>query len=219
MLANRQIQDKVELSTSFIDVCFKVVGTSFPADNGYGLYSALLRHCPSLRENDSINIQTIAGQPDGKGKITLQEYSCLRIRLPSNADSLPAILPLAGQTLRVGNHEIKLGFPQVLPLKPASSLQARLVTIKGYTEPEPFLDAVDRQIQVLGIHALVGIPANELGEPKRLTIKIKRYSVVGFSVVVRELSPEDSLLLQVRGLGGKRRMGCGVFVPNSGLGY
>jgi len=36
---------------------------------------------------------------------------------------------------------------------------------------------------------------------------------VGYAVRVSGLSDEDSLKLQERGLGGKRRMGCGVFVP------
>jgi len=37
--------------------------------------------------------------------------------------------------------------------------------------------------------------------------------VVGYAVVVRGLDPEGSLRLQERGLGGRRRFGCGLMVP------
>jgi CRISPR-associated protein Cas6 len=49
------------------------------------------------------------------------------------------------------------------------------------------------------------------GNPCRKVIKIKTYSVVGFSLVVTDLSDEDSLKLQIFGLGGKHHMGCGIF--------
>ncbi|MFM8300877.1 MAG: type I-MYXAN CRISPR-associated protein Cas6/Cmx6 [Microcystis aeruginosa] len=37
--------------------------------------------------------------------------------------------------------------------------------------------------------------------------------MVGFALAIFDLSEEDSIKLQIHGLGGKRRMGCGVFVP------
>ena len=37
------------------------------------------------------------------------------------------------------------------------------------------------------------------------------------SLMVADLSPEDSLTLQQRGVGEGRRMGCGLFVPQKGI--
>ncbi len=47
----------------------------------------------------------------------------------------------------------------------------------------------------------------------RRTIRIRKAEVVGYALLVEGLSVEDSLRLQQYGLGGRRRMGCGVFVP------
>ncbi|MEM7759892.1 MAG: type I-MYXAN CRISPR-associated protein Cas6/Cmx6, partial [Cyanobacteria bacterium P01_A01_bin.40] len=86
--------------------------------------------------------------------------------------------------------------------------------------PQSFLEAAQRQLDALKIEGRIGIPANDKGEPKRLTLKInkaeqkKSYTIVGFSVVVKNLTPEAAIKLQAYGLGGKRRMGCGVFSPN-----
>jgi CRISPR-associated protein Cas6 len=44
---------------------------------------------------------------------------------------------------------------------------------------------------------------------------VRQYVVVGFGVEVTGLSDEDSIKLQICGLGGKRKMGCGIFVPQA----
>lgn len=198
-----------------LDLVFSVSGKTLPADHNYGLYAALSKFCPAIHQDAKLAVQTIAGIPNRQGQIALAPWSKLRLRMLS--DSLPKICVLAGKQLTVGSHIIQLGNPQIQLLQPADTLWARLVTIKGYQEPEEFLGALDRQMAALGIHALAGILSNEEGQPKRLTLRIKRYTVVGFSVVVTELSPEDSIRLQIEGLGGKRHMGCGVFVRESSL--
>jgi CRISPR-associated protein Cas6 len=98
-------------------------------------------------------------------------------------------------------------------LRPADRLRARIVTIKNHQEPESFLAAARLQLEALGIVGDAIVPLDVEGKPDRKTIKIKTYSVVGFGLEVSGLSEEDSIKLQIFGLGGKRRMGCGVFVP------
>ena len=85
--------------------------------------------------------------------------------------------------------------------------------IKGYQEPESFLEAALRQLEKLDIQGTVVIPIDQEGEAERKTIKIKKFTVVGFKLGIFDLNEEDSIKLQMYGLGGKHRMGCGVFVP------
>jgi CRISPR-associated protein Cas6 len=197
--------------TVFIELSFGITGETLPADHGYGLYSAIAHLCPMVHEQEGISISTISGEPDRQGKIYLSKSSQLKIRLPYEADKIAQILPLAGQTLKVGAHSIQLSIPQIFPLRPFDKLRSRIVTIKKFQEPEPFLEAVKRQMDVLGIQGNAFIPLDEEGQPLRKAIKIKQYSVVGFGLVVTDLSDEDSIRLQTNGLGGKHRMGCGVF--------
>ena len=37
--------------------------------------------------------------------------------------------------------------------------------------------------------------------------------IVGFALRVEELTAEESIRLQEKGIGGRRRFGCGIFVP------
>jgi CRISPR-associated protein Cas6 len=200
-----------DCQTVFVDLSFRIIGELLPADHGYGLYSAIAHLCPTVHEQDGFSIATISGKPDRQGKIHLSKNSRLKIRLPYESNRIAQILPLAGQVLKIGAHSIQLGIPQIFPLRPFDKLRSRIVTIKKFQEPEPFLEAVKRQMDALGIQGDAFVPLDETGQPMRKTIKIKTYTVVGFSLTVTGLSDEDSITLQAYGLGGKRRMGCGVF--------
>lgn len=199
------------LNLPYVELSFGVIGKTLPADHGYGLYSAIVHLCPDIHEQDSVSIQTISGEPDKQGKIYLSRQSQLRIRLPYEPEKIALVLPLAGQQLLIGSHTIQLGIPQIHPLRPTDKLRSRIVTIKKFQEPEPFLEAAQRQLDALAIKGNLFIPLNEQGEPSRKAIKIKIYSVIGFSLIVTDLSDEDSIKLQQVGLGGKHRMGCGIF--------
>lgn len=196
---------------NIINLSFPVVGTELPADHNYRLYAAISKQFPQLHQLEGLAVNTIMGIPNKQGKISLTRRSRLLLRLP--VEAIAHVYPLAGQILDIGGYPIQLGNPELQTLKPVDSLQARIVNIKGYTEPEPFLGAAHRQLEALGIRANIGIPANDRGEPKRLTLKIKHHTIVGFSVVVSDICPDNSIKLQVHGLGGKRRIGCGVFNP------
>lgn len=195
-----------------VELSFGVTGKSLPIDHSYGLYAALSHWQAQLHDLKGIGIQNITGIIDqGENLIHLTPYSRFRIRL--SAQNLPLIYPLAGKSLTIGKHKIRLGIPEITLLKPLPVLRSHMVVIKGYQEPESFLVAAQRQLKALGIQGIASIPLRADGKLKQKTIKIKRYRVVGFSLEVTNLEPEESLRLQQYGIGGKRKMGCGVFFP------
>lgn len=200
-----------QMTQPYVELSFAVIGKTLPADHGYGLYSAIVHLAPQVHEQDGLSILTIPGIPDRQGKIFLTERSHLRIRLPY--ESLPMVYYLAGKQLSIGSHSIRLGIPQIFMLRPTDRLRARIVTIKNHQEPESFLEAARLQLDALGIVGKAFVPLDAEGKPGRKTIKIKNYSVVGFGLEVSGLSEEYSIKLQILGLGGKHRMGCGVFTP------
>src|SRR5262249_46861053 len=121
---------------------------------------------------------------------------------------IPSILKLAGKTLEVAGYRLGVGVPEIRPLRSVSALRSRVVTIKGFTQDVGFLAAAERQLVALGVKG-----ALRLGE--RRTVRVKDKQVVGFAVFVDELDTVSSIRLQETGLGGRRHMGCGVFVPAS----
>lgn len=195
---------------SYVDLTFNLIGETLPFDHGYELFSAIAHFESQLHNLNTIGIHTIAGIPK-EGVIRLTSNSKLRVRIAVNQVRL--VYPLAGKTLRIGKHTIRLGIPDICLLQPAEQLRSRIVVIKGYEEPETFLVVAQRQLEQLGIKAIARIPTNANGKPTRRTIKIKQFTVVGFGLEVINLSDEDSLMLQIYGVGGKQKMGCGIFMP------
>lgn len=207
-----------------VDVRFRLIGKQIPADHGYRLFSAVSEHVPKLHDYDDAGLHPISGQPAGNRCLVITEKSFLTVRLPSDLISL--ILPLAGKTLHIGGYEIRIGFPLTRALVPSARLYSRLVVIKGFMEPEPFVEATRRQLQELEIKGKpslimqLPIAAANTGSQSgthspylRRTIRIHDKEVVGFALRVEELTAEESILLQERGIGGRRRFGCGIFLP------
>ena len=195
-----------------IDLSFEVFGERIPLDYGYALFSAMSRVVPSLHGNRLVGVHPIRGIRREPRVLTLVSASRLRVRLP--AEDLVSYIGLAGSDLDLDGFVLRVGIPRVETLVPAASLTSRLVTIKGSQDLEAFKEAVRRQMGELGIAAdpaLDGEPDD--GGPTRRVFRIKARRLVGFSLRIDGLTTEESIRLQERGLGGRRRFGCGIFVP------
>lgn len=187
-----------------VDLAFRLTGATIPVDHGYALYASISRLLPDLHADKDIGIHPIRGRYVGNGGLHLTSASHLTVRLPD--DRIRAVLKLAGKTLEVDGHRLRVGIPETRALRPTAVLYSRLVTIKGFMEVDPFLAAARRQLGLLGVDA-------ELVAGERRTFRVKNKQVVGFEVFASQLDAEASLRLQEAGLGGRRHMGCGVFVP------
>ncbi|MDR3635106.1 MAG: type I-MYXAN CRISPR-associated protein Cas6/Cmx6 [Isosphaeraceae bacterium] len=200
-----------------IDLAFVLVGRTVPLDHGYALFGALSRVVPALHGNRSIGVHPIRGRQTAPGVLSLTESSRLRLRLPS--EEVATYLAIAGAELELDGHRLRVGIPRSEPLVPASRLASRLVTFRNAKEPARFEADVRRELETLGIAgepSLVASPSSHprsVGQPIRRVLRIKDKRVVGFALRVGGLTAEESLKLQEAGLGGRRRMGAGVFVP------
>jgi len=175
-----------------IDLSFPVFGEYLPSDHNYGLYSALVHHCQQLKEIDW-QLGTITGIPDGKGLINLGSKSRLKIRCAIEHAHL-----FQPTNLKIGKWEITVGTPKATDMTNSPDLYSRIVVIKGAETPEQFRQSLAKQLPP-GTVATIG---------ERRKLKIKRFTVIGFEVFAHTPDPKT---LQIQGLGGKRKIGCGFF--------
>ncbi len=199
------------IQNPYIELAFPVIGQSLPIDHGYQLYSALSHLQASLHDWSDMSIKTISGKldRDRRNELNLTERSKLLIRLPS--EKIPFVYSFGGKSLTIGNHKIRLGIPEMNFLQPKSRMRSHIVVIRGYEQPDTFLEAAKRQIEALSIRADIKLICKKDGTVKPKTIKVKQ-TLVGFGIEATNLSKSDSVILQEKGLGGKQKMGCGVFV-------
>jgi len=188
----------------YIDLAFRLTGTKIPVDHGYALYSAISRLLPEIHGARNFAVHPIRGTYSGNGELTLRNSSRLSFRVESQR--IGDFIKIAGKQLDIDSHSLRVGIPEIRMLRPRAALYSRLVTIKGFMEPTAFLESVKKQAEKLNLNA--GI---RLGE--RRTLRVKDKQVVGFEMAALGLDAEASLRLQETGVGGRRHMGCGVFVP------
>ena len=201
------LQDNIHV----VDLFFHVQGKEVPVDHGYTLYSAISRILESGEENkwlhnaDNVGLLPIRGHYAGPGKLMLDQQARFGLRLPVNL--IPKVLRLAGKRLDVDGEALRVGVSTTSALIPAPVLYAHIVTTKNGEDETRFDAEIQRQLDALNIKG------NTTRGPRRI-VTIKDKKVVGYSLLVRELTAEESIRLQEQGLGGRRKMGCGVFVPH-----
>jgi CRISPR-associated protein Cas6 len=205
-----------EQLTMQIEVAFPVAGGLIPTDHAYMLYSALTRCVRTFHDETAhVRFSPINGDRGEKGTIRVISRSRLRVRLP--AEQIAVILPLTGRTLKLGEHIVTLWSPGVVPIVPAPLLVAKIVTFKNSKTPERFLAVARKKLDEIGVAGEPGIPliqqGRRAGEPRRQIFRIKGRQIVGYPLQIAGLTAEESLRLQEEGLGGRRRIGCGFFMP------
>lgn len=187
-----------------VDIAFRLAANLVPLDHGYALFGAICRIAGDLHGAGWLAVHPLSGVARPDGLLAVDAHRGLRLRLEPG--QIARVLCLAGKRLELDGHSARVGVSTVHAIEPATELRARIVVIKGFTEPEPFREALRRQLDALEVVARI-----ELG--RRRTIAVNGYTVVGFETALHELTPEGSLRAQYAGLGGKQRMGCGVLVP------
>jgi CRISPR-associated protein Cas6 len=205
-----------------VDVSFPLQITSVPRDHGYVLYGAISRAVPTLHEARWLGVHPLSGALSTGDELVSNARTPLRMRLRLPAERIVEILPLAGSKIDLGGRPATIGAPTIHALAPAASLDARMVAIKLTEAPhrenrevgrstldvaafqERYVSEIERQLAAIEVRKPF-----EIRGRRSLTVAGRR--VVGFSVRVLDLNADESLRLMEHGVGGKRRMGCGVF--------
>lgn len=199
------------MEPTHVDAAFPLTGKSLPLDHGYHLFSAVSRVLPVLHERKSWGIHPVLGRRSGPGQLELTDRSTLKLRLP--VAELGIAFPLVGKTLEVGGNRVNVGAPRVYPLESKPTLKARFVTIKHHADSDADFAAAVRE-QLAGIGDLgQELAAIEVVVGPRRVMRVGGQVIVGFAVSLSGLLAQASLRIQQAGIGGRRHMGAGIFVP------
>ena len=206
---------------NYFDISFPVFGTEILYDHGYSLFSAISKIIPEYHDTEDVAMLQINLQNVSNGKGRLHRASRLRFRV--NQHWYKILMSLVGQAIQIKEDSVQLGIPEPRPLIPSSNLRARYVIVnvrsaienkelysidKDSQLREIFGEAIKRQIENLDISKQVSF---SLGKRKALIIKNK--TVVGYELVVNRLSADESIIIQQKGIGGRRKFGAGFFLP------
>ena len=183
-----------------IDAVFDLIGDSVPVNYPFALWEELTSLVPELAGDASVGVLPLRTTGSATGML-LPKRAKLVIRLPVSL--APHVASLSGKQLDVG-HPLRLANGRLREILAYSTIHAQLVATAD--NEVVFLETVSACLADLGITAsLICGRQNSLVDGDR--------RIDGFSLVIHDLKPEDSLDLLYAGLGSHRKYGCGVFVP------
>jgi CRISPR-associated protein Cas6 len=190
-----------------IEFRFSIQGSLIPRNYHYCLYAALTTLAPILKENSDWMISRISNTTVFDDRNIKLADSILKLRCSKDLITSLAML-FEESTLMLGENAIaKLKFIQGLEITSKEDLSGT-VTIKTEhnREPDPMRFAVclGKQLAKLNIDTLPII-----GRKEQLIIKKQPCAV--YPVLFKSLRPEESLVLQTQGIGGRKHLGCGFF--------
>lgn len=182
------------------DIAFELKGQALPVGYQFDLWNEMVRCLPWLVEEESVGILPMRGAHAGR-QLLLTHRAKLSLRVP--AARVADTTRLSGQQLELGTGALQVGAARERVLQPCTTLHAHLV--EGVADENEFMREVAAELGVMNIDC--GCICGKHGSIADASSKID-----GYSLVLHDLTPEASLQLQYRGLGGNRRHGCGIFV-------
>jgi CRISPR-associated protein Cas6 len=206
-----------EVPKDVFDVLFRLSGKCIPIDHAQLLSDEIAKILPARLIKD-IGIHQIRVAETGNGwqrpeqsddLIELPRRIKLILRIHKN--DYEDIIKLTGTTLVIGNHAIIVGASKIRLLSNTSTLFARAVICDEDQPEEGFLSDIAKDFFGMGIDVKKMICG------KTQYIKKESGKLFARSLMVSDLSSENSVMLQQRGLGSEQIMGCGLFIPHKSI--
>ncbi len=207
---NKHIIDDV------VDLVFSIQCKCLPVDHIHALSESVQKVLPWLREEGSAGIHSIHGAASGNGwmrpedpneLLHLSRRTKFELRVPKHRVEDARFLE--GNTLDVAGHPVEIQTATVRPLSTITILLCRyLATDEDIANEEQVLGWVAEQLKALGI------------TPRKILFGIETFiqspagPIRARSLMLADLEVEESLILQRKGLGPHRHLGCGLFIPH-----
>ena len=212
--------DSYTAPDKIIDVLFKVKCKQIKLDHAWSLTNAISSILPWLKNEPQLSIHHIYIPQSGNGWtrsddfeneiIQLSRRTRLKIRLPKN--KLNEILSLSDKTILVDNDPLTFGSAEQFLLSTLTTIISRHVYIPHTEEnEEEFLLQAQQQIQAMGIKV------RKMLCGKSHQLQTANGPIMTRSLMIADITVEESILLQENGIGEYYHYGCGVFIPQKGI--
>lgn len=201
-----------------VDVAFQIACRTLPVDHAWALSQAVRAVLPWIVDEPAAGVHTIhvadSGngwmRPEGAGDLLyLSRRTKMVLRVPRHRiDDASA---LVGRTLDVAGNALRIEKAAIRPLVAIAAIFSRYVVSEAGQDENTFLSAAVGEITAMGI------------KPRKLLCGIEHSlatpagPVRTRSLMIADLSPPESVLLQQRGLGPRRELGCGLFLPHKDI--
>ena len=201
-----------------VDMVFSIACKTLPLDHAYSLSQAVQEILPWLAQEEGAGVHAIHVAESGNGWVRPNEVDA--ILYPSRRTKLRVRVPkhrieegknLTGKTLDLEGHAVSVKEVSVKPLSDYPTVFSRYIVTEGFETETAVLEEMVKQLKAMGI------------KPKKLLcgtesiITTPDKAIRTRSLMLADLSVEESVTLQMKGLGTHRWLGCGLFIPHKDI--
>ena len=207
-----------KVSDAVVDVVYGLDCRSLPVDHAFLLSEAVSEHLPWLIEEQGAGIHPIsipeAGngwlRPEGGDELLhLSKRTKLILRIPG--ERFDDAATLCGKTLSVAGNEMKVLKMRERLLQPMETVFSRYNVLKDGMDETAFMQDVMENLRSMGIKPRKMLPG------RAHTMRSNDGVLNTLTLMIADLSHEESLTIQQRGIGEHQHMGCGLFIPQKGI--
>lgn len=208
-----------QVADDIVDLVFDIKCKTLPVDHAYSLYSALREALPWFEEEEAAGLHLIHVAESGNGWMRPEDpenevlYVSRRtkftLRLPKHR--IADVETLLGQELDIAGHALELTKYSTKLLQPLPTLFARYVMSSADEDEMAFMQRMAAAMKEMGI------PVKKMMPGRSHQLRTPEGAIHTRSLMLADLTPDDAITLQQRGVGEGRKIGCGLFVPHKGI--
>ncbi|QLQ32943.1 MAG: type I-MYXAN CRISPR-associated protein Cas6/Cmx6 [Candidatus Thiothrix singaporensis] len=203
-----------------LDLSFSIQCKRLPLDHAWALSQAIRAALPWFHEEGSTGIHTIHVAESGNGWLRPDDAEH-QMLLPSRRTRMALRIPkqrladtqeLTGKTLDIDGYPLTVGDAKEKPLLNAAVIFSRYVLSDAEEEEPDFLQRIATEI-----HTISGVKVKKMMCGKSNAINTPDGVLFTRHLMVADLDSTPSIQLQQYGLGGGRKLGCGLFLPHKSI--
>jgi CRISPR-associated protein Cas6 len=209
-----------QVPDTIVDLLFNIECREIPVDHAHALSSALKKALPEIDEDERIAVHIIhvAGSQNGwerplhspDERLVVSRRTKLTLRVPKErAEAIKG--RLNGATLDLNGCALTIGKAKERLLSKQGTIFSRYVACEPDEGEMRFLERVAAELASLGIRVRKAMCG------KTTAIHTPDGPVYTRSLMLADLSAEEAVKLQEKGLGPGRDMGLGIFLPHKGI--
>ncbi len=205
-------------SDKVVDISFKLKCQCLHVDHTDGLALAIADALPWFNDEDlsALHLIHVAGSQNGWMRpeepdelLYLSKRTRLMIRVPTHR--IEDTHTLIGQSLDINGNAMEIGAATQKPVVPSDILFSRYVVAEDNDDENEFLRAAANELKQMNIRFKKLLPG------KQTKLRAPEGEIATRSLMVADIDPTDSLILQERGIGQGRKHGCGIFIHHKGI--
>lgn len=206
------------VSDSVVDLVYSISCRTLPVDHAYTLSMAIREQLPWIMDEEHAGVHTIHVAESGNG--WFRPDSADQLLYPSRRTKLTLRVPkhriedagaLLEKTIDIDGNPLTINKMAQRPLSDITTLFSRYLLVEDALDEMAFMEQAAVMLRDLNIKPKKMLCGREmqLMTPERL--------LSTRSIMIADLSFEESVLLQQKGLGTHRWMGCGIFLPHKDI--